>query len=161
MKSVKPLAALVLTGLGSALVVAFQVPETPTPTAAAAVSAGAAATATPSTGAPTTGATSTEAPLTDTSSGLVDGTYAGAAVDEPWGTLQVQATISGGALVEVTILDAPGDRHSSQINNEAIPLLNEAALAAQSADVDWISGATWTSRSYATSLQAALDAAAA
>lgn len=161
MKSAKPLVALVLTGLGSALVLAFQVPEAPTPSASGTASVGAAASATPSTDAPTTGATATETPTTGASSGLVDGTYAGAAVDEPWGTFQVQATISGGALVEVTILDAPGDRHSSQINDEAIPLLNGAALAAQSADVDWISGATWTSRSYATSLQAALDAAAA
>lgn len=160
MKSSRSLAALVLTGLGSALVVGFRVPETPTPATAAGASSSA-ATAAPSTAGPTTGATATDAPAAAASSGWADGTYAGAAVDEPWGTFQVQATISGGKLVEVTILNAPGDRHSSRINDEAVPLLNEAALAAQNADVDWISGATWTSRSYVTSLQAALDAAAA
>ena len=157
MKSSKPLAALVLTGLGSALVVGFQVPETPTPATTAAGTSSSAATAAPSMTNPTT----TDAPATAASSGWADGTYAGAAVEEPWGTFQVQATISGGTLVEVTILNAPGDRHSSRINDQAVPLLNEAALAAQNANVDWVSGATWTSRSYVTSLQAALDAAAA
>ena len=161
MKSSKSLAALVLTGLGSALVVGFRVPDTPTPATAAAGTSSSAATAAPSIAGPTTGATATDAPATRASSGWADGTYAGAAVDEPWGTFQVQATISGGKLVEVTILNAPGDSHSSRVNDQAVPLLNEAALAAQSADVDWISGATWTSRSYLTSLQAALDAAAA
>jgi uncharacterized protein with FMN-binding domain len=164
MKSHKPLAALVLTGLGSALVVAFQVPAIQTPTTASSTAGtaagGAAATEAPATSAPTTGEASA-APTTGASSGWVDGTYAGSAVDEPWGTFQVQATISSGALVEVTILASPGDRRSSRINDQAVPLLNEAALAAQSASVDWISGATWTSQSYTTSLQAALDAAAA
>lgn len=160
MKSSKSLAALVLTGLGSALVVGFRVPDTPTPATAAGASSSA-ATAAPSIAGPTTGATATDAPAAAASSGWADGTYAGAAVEEPWGTFQVQATISGGTLVEVTILNAPGDRHSSRINDQAVPLLNEAALAAQNANVDWVSGATWTSRSYVTSLQAALDAAAA
>jgi uncharacterized protein with FMN-binding domain len=80
-------------------------------------------------------------------------------VDEPWGTFQVQATVSDGRLVDVTIVTAPTDRHSSRINNSSIPTLTSQALTSQSADVDVISGATWTSESYATSLQAALDAA--
>ena len=67
--------------------------------------------------------------------------------------------ISGGHLVNVQLLSEPSDRHSTQINNIAVPMLTESAIASQSATVDTVSGATWTSESYAESLQAALDAA--
>jgi uncharacterized protein with FMN-binding domain len=88
-----------------------------------------------------------------------DGTYAGAAIQEPWGAFQVQATIAGGRLVEVTILASPQDRRSSSINQQAVPRLRSSALARQSAAVDVVGGATWTSNSYAQSLQAAIDRA--
>ena len=57
------------------------------------------------------------------------------------------------------LVAAPQDGHSSRINEEAVPVLTQAAVAAQGASVDMVSGATWTSRSYATSLQGALDQA--
>ncbi len=168
MRASKPLAALALTAAGSALVVGFQVP----PTGAATVTDTATTSgSTSSSGSTTTesGSTATESGSTTTESGstttaiatspYADGTYLGAAVNEPWGTFQVQATVSGGQLVDVTIVAAPTDSHSSRINNRAIPTLTSAALASQDAAVDVISGATWTSESYATSLQAALDTA--
>jgi uncharacterized protein with FMN-binding domain len=149
MRSAKPLAALALTAAGSALIVGFQVPGTGA--APAASTDGSSATGTP---------TGDAAGVSTTTGQYADGTYLGAAVDEPWGVFQVQATVSGGQLVDVTIVTAPTDRHSSRINNSSIPTLTSQALASQSADVDVISGATWTSESYASSLQAALDAAA-
>lgn len=157
MRSARPAAALVLTGLGSALVIGFQVPAAPAATTTTpTLDTSAAATTTPTA---TDGTSGTVAAATTTT--YADGVYAGAAVDEPWGTFQVQAVVSGGRLTDVVIVSAPTDGHSSRINDQAVPILTEAVIAAQSADVDMISGATWTSRSYATSLQAALDAAAA
>jgi uncharacterized protein with FMN-binding domain len=168
MRNFKPLAALALTAAGSALVVGFQVPDA----GAAAVSdtsSGTAAVAETTTGSTGASSGSGSASSGSASSGTAatatvqyaDGTYLGAAVDEPWGSFQVQATVSGGQLVDVTVVAAPTDGHSSRINSASIPALTSEALAAQSADVDVISGATWTSESYATSLQAALDDAAA
>lgn len=175
MRSLKPLTALALTAAGSALVVGFQVPDTgaaavteafvttdettatvPQPT----TSSGSSGSSSESAGSPS-GSTDANDATTAVTSAYADGTYLGAAVDEPWGIFQVQATISGGRLVAVTIIDAPTDRHSSRINNSSLPTLTSQAVSSQSADVDVISGATWTSRSYATSLQAALDDAAA
>lgn len=172
MKNAKPIAVLALTGLGSALVASFQVPDTPALTTTTADPGGTASAAGPSadTGAGTgagsgqDGAAAIPSPSVaggTAASPYADGTYAGTAVDEPWGPFQVQATISGGRLVGVTLVQSPGDSHSSRINSQAVPWLTEAAIAAQSAQVDMVSGATWTSRSYATSLQGALDAAAA
>ncbi len=78
-----------------------------------------------------------------------------------FGSVQVQATFSpDGSLADVTVLQAPsGDRRSAQISNVAIPRLNNEALTAQSAHVDTISGATYTSRGYESSLQSAIDIA--
>lgn len=183
MRAAKPLTALALTGFGTALVVGFQVPETTTVTTPVATAnstttsattsgstspstSGASASPTTATTSGTTSATdapaasgSTTTVTTATAAAYADGTYTGTAVDEPWGTFQVQAVVSGGQLTDVVIVSAPQDNHSSRINNQAIPVLTEAAIASQSADIDLISGATWTSQSYATSLQGALDAA--
>lgn len=62
-------------------------------------------------------------------------------------------------MTDVVVVSAPQDGHSSRINSQAVPTLTQSAIAAQSAEIDMISGATWTSQSYATSLQAALDQA--
>lgn len=97
---------------------------------------------------------------TATSGQIADGTYVGQASSNRWGTVQVQAVYSGGQLVDVQILSYPdGDRKSVQINQRALPTLIDEAITAQSADVDTVSGATYTSRSYTESLQSAIDAA--
>jgi uncharacterized protein with FMN-binding domain len=68
-------------------------------------------------------------------------------------------TIRAGRLVDVTALQLPSDRRrSEEISTEAAPILRQEALAAQGAVIDTVSGATYTSDSYAQSLQAALDA---
>ncbi len=168
MRNIKPLLALVVTAIGSAFVATFQVASpqsaaavtakaTPAPTTTSGSAAGATATA-PSTAATAAPSTSATTPTTTTAT-WTDGTYTGSAVREPWGTFQVKATISGGQLVSVSVVASPSDGHSSRINSAAIPALTQSAIAAQSAEIDAVSGATWTSQSYATSLQAALDAA--
>lgn len=168
MSSIKPLIALALTGIASALIVSFKVPSTPAQVAAAPTASASTTTAAAASGpsvATSTTASATPAPTstssTASSARYADGTYTGSAVSEPWGTFEVQATISGGQITAVTLVSSPSDRHSSQINSYAVPQLTQEAVAAQSAAVDGISGATWTSQSYETSLQAALDAAAA
>ena len=105
--------------------------------------------------------TSTGTSDTTTAAGYADGTYAGSVVSNRYGEVQVEVTISGGQLVEVTALQLPdGDRHSASISSQVEPWLRDEALTAQSAQIDLISGATYTSRSYVASLQSALDAAA-
>jgi uncharacterized protein with FMN-binding domain len=92
-------------------------------------------------------------------SGLADGVYAGTAQPTKWGPIQVQATIRSGRIVSVVEVLAPSDRKSIRINGQAAPILESEAIATQSADLDAVSGATWTSRTYTASLQAALDQA--
>ena len=87
-------------------------------------------------------------------------TFSGTAVQTRFGAVQVQIAVSGGTITDVTALQlTDDDRKSVQISNRAAPLLRNEVLAAQSADVQTISGATVTSNAYLTSLQAALDAA--
>ncbi|MEV6980640.1 FMN-binding protein [Sphaerisporangium sp. NPDC051017] len=87
-------------------------------------------------------------------------TVTGAAVDTRWGPVQVRITVEGGrisAVEAVVVPDAnPRDR---EINSVAVPILTQEALAAQSAQIDTVSGATYTSDGYRGSLQSALDKA--
>ena len=88
------------------------------------------------------------------------GTYPGAVVQTRFGAVQVQITVQSGKITDVTALQlTDAERKSIQISNRAAPLLRAEVLAAQSASVQTISGATVTSDAYLDSLQAALDAA--
>jgi len=87
-------------------------------------------------------------------------TYDGAVVPTRFGSVQVRITVAAGAITDVTALQlTDDDRKSVQISSRAAPLLRSEVLAAQSAKVKTISGATVTSGAYLTSLQAAIDAA--
>jgi uncharacterized protein with FMN-binding domain len=88
-----------------------------------------------------------------------NGVYTGTAEPTKWGPLQVQVTIRSGRVVAVAEVVSPSDRRSQSINAQAAPMLERQAIAVQSADLDGVSGATWTSRTYTASLQAALDQA--
>jgi uncharacterized protein with FMN-binding domain len=91
---------------------------------------------------------------------LTGGSYTGSAVGTKYGPVQVQVTVQGGALVSVDVVQYPdGDRKSVRINERALPKLASVAVDAQSADIDAVSGATYTSAGYEQSLQSALDAA--
>jgi uncharacterized protein with FMN-binding domain len=108
----------------------------------------------------TTPETTQPAELVSASSGYANGVFLGTAEGTEWGDVQVQVTISSGGIVDVEAVQYPTGRKSSSINNQAIPMLEAEAVASQSADLDVVSGATYTSRTYADSLQAALDQAA-
>ena len=92
----------------------------------------------------------------------ITGTATGDAVSFRFGTVQVEVTAENGVITEITALQLPDeDRRSLSISNEVEPILQSEALRAQSADIDVISGATYTSLAYAQSLQSALDRLAA
>jgi uncharacterized protein with FMN-binding domain len=82
----------------------------------------------------------------------------GADSPNQYGDVQVQVTTSGGKITQVTAVRLPtGDGRSQEISSFAGPQLAQQALAAQSANIDGVSGATYTSESYRASLQSALD----
>ena len=86
------------------------------------------------------------------------GQLTGNAVQIPFGVVQVQVTIQNGTITDVQALQLPNDRgHSAEVSSYAGPQLRSEALAAQSAQIDTISGATYTSEGYIQSLQSALD----
>ncbi len=117
-------------------------PATTPPTSAA---PGAPATPAPSTTAPATGATRT---------------VTGPDVPNQYGDVQVQLTLQGSKIVDIKALQMPYDRQRSyEISQQAAPLLAQEVMQAQSANIDLLSGATYTSESYAQSVQAALDQA--
>lgn len=94
-----------------------------------------------------------------TTSPPATGGYTGSAVPTPYGTTQVRAVLRDGRLTDVVVLRQTDGARSGQIDSFALPLLTHEAVAKQSADIDVVSGATYTSESYARSLQSALDAA--
>jgi len=88
------------------------------------------------------------------------GTVTGPVAQTRWGPVQVQVTVSGGKLTDVSVLQSPnGNPRDQQINAYALPILVQDTLDAQSADIDMVSGATVTSDGYRQSLQGALDEA--
>ncbi|MFE5405044.1 FMN-binding protein [Streptomyces sp. NPDC056580] len=87
-------------------------------------------------------------------------TVTGDTVQTRWGPVRVRVTIQSGKLTDVTAVTYPTENPRDQeINGYAIPQLRREALAAQSADIDMVSGATYTSTGYKQSLQSALDSA--
>jgi uncharacterized protein with FMN-binding domain len=174
--------ALALTTLALILLFSFKTPDTgmlaaggnlaivhpgggSAPAAPAATSAPAAA-APSSSDVPTAAAGPTGAPTatpkrSSGSAALAGGTVTGPVVQTQFGPVQVQVTLANGKITNVTALQLPSDRQrSAYISGIVGPMLQSEALAAQSAQIDLISGATYTSDAYAQSLQAALDQAA-
>lgn len=102
---------------------------------------------------PTTTATaqSTKAPEATTK------TVNGATEQTPYGPIQVAVTFSGTRIVKVTELQAPSGGRSDEINSQAAPLLAQEVLSSQSARIDTVSGATYTSEGYMQSVQSAID----
>jgi uncharacterized protein with FMN-binding domain len=104
----------------------------------------------------------TRAAMTVTANGsYADGTYTGPVTDAYYGPMRIQAIVQGGRLVAIKVLEYPSDRRTSvAINRQALPMLRDEVIAAQSARVDIVSGATLTSRAFIESLDAALGQAA-
>jgi uncharacterized protein with FMN-binding domain len=84
-------------------------------------------------------------------------TVTGPTVSTRWGPVQVQITVANGKITDITALQLPTGGRSGRISQTAEPQLRSQALTAQSAAIDGVSGATYTSVAYARSLQAALD----
>lgn len=104
----------------------------------------------------TSSATSTAA----SSGGSATRTVTGDTVDTQWGPVQVQITLRGKNITDAQAVQYPsGNPHDAEINSWAIPQLNSEAVAADSAHIDMVSGATYTSGGYLQSLQSALDKA--
>jgi uncharacterized protein with FMN-binding domain len=106
--------------------------------------------------------TSTPIPLspaqTPTTTGTYkDGQYTGSVADAFYVNVQVKATIQNGKISSVDFLQYPNDRERSlAISSQAIPMLQQEAISAQSANVDIVSGATDTSHAFIESLNSAL-----
>ncbi|MEY9836921.1 FMN-binding protein [Streptacidiphilus sp. EB103A] len=87
-------------------------------------------------------------------------TVTGGAVDTRWGPVQVKVVFNGSKITAIDVIQQPnGNPRDQEINSQAIPILTQEALAAQSAKIDAVSGASYTSEGYIGSLQSALDAA--
>ncbi|MBK3567850.1 MULTISPECIES: FMN-binding protein [unclassified Streptomyces] len=87
-------------------------------------------------------------------------TVTGETAQTRWGPVQVKITVTSGKITDVTAVQSPSDNPRDQeINSYALPQLKSEALAAQSAKIDTVSGATYTSDGYRQSLQSALDSA--
>ncbi|WP_413602748.1 FMN-binding protein [Curtobacterium sp. Curtsp57] len=88
------------------------------------------------------------------------GTFAGDTTQTRYGPVQVQITVANGTITDVTALQLTNsDGRSVQISQQAAPILRQEALQAQSAQIQSVSGATFTSEGYTTSLQSAIDKA--
>jgi uncharacterized protein with FMN-binding domain len=143
---------LTATAAGLAAVLSFK-PHEPALPSASAIAAAPSAAATPAAG---SGAGSGSGSGSGSTTGTKTAT--GDAVETQYGAAQVRVTVAGGKITKIEALQLQGnDPKSVAISTSAEPLLRESALARQSAAIDAVSGATFTSASYEASLQSALD----
>ena len=87
------------------------------------------------------------------------GTFTGDAAQTQYGAVQVRLTVANGKITKAETVQAPKGGQSDQVTANAVPKLNQAAVTAGTADIDAVSGATYTSAGYKESLQSALDKA--
>jgi uncharacterized protein with FMN-binding domain len=86
--------------------------------------------------------------------------YTGEAVTTRYGIIQVEVTVKNSKITDVSFKQLTAfDGHSQEINSWAGPQLLQETLTNQNSQVDAVSGATYTSDGYRTSLQSALDQA--
>ncbi|MFG2355340.1 FMN-binding protein [Streptomyces sp. NPDC048521] len=98
-----------------------------------------------------------EAPQGGAQNSAGSGTVTGDAAQTQYGAVQVRLTVSDGKITRAEAVQAPEGGLSDQKTQLAVPKLNQEAVAAQSARIDAVSGATYTSAGYKKSLQSALD----
>lgn len=166
------LAALAITTVALILLLSFKTPDdipgrtTGTvavvePTTGATAAPGATAVPTASgTPSKTTTPTPATAPIATAGGGSTAATKVdGPVIDSRYGPVQVELVVAGGKITDVVALQLPSGRRSGQISNYSAPILHDEALQAQSAKINLVSGATYTSDAYTQSLQAAIDQA--
>ena len=87
-------------------------------------------------------------------------TFTGTAAQTRFGPVQVKITVKNKKITNIEVVEYPSDNpKDQQINSYALPVLNQEAISAQSAQIDSVSGATYTSDGYVSSLQSAIDQA--
>lgn len=110
--------------------------------------------------APTKAATATTPTPAQTqaqTSSSVNGTFSGASFQNRFGPVQVQITVVNGKITAAKALQYPnGDFRSAEISKQAIPYLIQETLAAQSANIQGVGGASYTSYGWYQSLQSAI-----
>ncbi|MCU1593715.1 MAG: hypothetical protein JWO12_1107 [Frankiales bacterium] len=124
----------------------------------AVVPAGAAASevapATPAASASSTTTTTTPKAVTS----AVTKTVTGDSVDTRWGPVQVKITVTSGKITSaVAVVYPQSNGRDQEINSYAVPTLQQETVTANSASIDMVSGATYTSNGYIQSLQSALN----
>lgn len=104
------------------------------------------------------GTSSTSTGRTTTTTAPAEQTATGEDVEYRYGDIQLGVTARGSTIESVRVVsNGADDPRSQQINEEAVPQLEQEAISAQSADIDGVSGATYTSLAFAQALQSALD----
>jgi uncharacterized protein with FMN-binding domain len=102
----------------------------------------------------------TQAPAAPAQSAGISGTFDGNTASTRWGPVQVRIIVKDGKIVDASALQAPsGDSRSRSISQQAVPYLVQETLAAQSAQISGVGGASYTSNGWYQSLQSALKKA--
>jgi uncharacterized protein with FMN-binding domain len=152
---------IVITATAAGLIGVLEFHTRPAPVslgaipAAGSTAAASPAAASPAATAPSRGSTRTAAPSAPGGTR----TATGPQVNYNWGVLSVTVTVSGTKITKVGIatLDDGGNPRSQFIDQQSIPVLEQEALQAQSANIQGVSGASYTSAGFTQSLQAALQ----
>lgn len=112
----------------------------------------------PSTTAPTAGGTTPSAPASSPTTASSRRSATSRLIQYRYGDIQLKVTEQGSRISNIQILaEDATDPRSAEINSQAIPMLQQQAMSAQSANIDGVSGATFTSEAYDQALQSALD----
>jgi uncharacterized protein with FMN-binding domain len=150
----RPLLALGGTAAGLAAILMFKTQP------AADTSAATAAPAPSGTSASASASASASSPASAGKASGATTTVTGAVDNTQYGPMQVQLTLDGKKITNVKVLQHTDEgTESMQIDGNALPKLTSETLAAQSARIDAVSGASYTSAGYIQSLQSALDKA--
>jgi uncharacterized protein with FMN-binding domain len=129
-------------------------------TASAPVVSSGQSTTTSGTGGTSSSSGGTSGSTSGSSGGSRTTTVTGDVASTQWGPVQVQLLVRGGTITTVKVLQYPnGNARDVQIADYALPILVKETTQSQSAQIDMVSGATFTSQGYLQSLQSALDRA--
>ena len=155
--------AIVGTAAGLVVLLSFKTHSTSAAATPPAAISGTSGQASAPAGSPSASSSSSGSPSASKSASSIAGaakTVTGTATDTIYGPVQVQITVKNGKVTAAQAVEYPqGSPRDQQINSYAIPVLNQEAVSASSASIDAVSGATYTSGGYITSLQSALDKA--
>ncbi|MBS6067420.1 MAG: FMN-binding protein [Limosilactobacillus fermentum] len=99
--------------------------------------------------------TTTSSSTSSSNSTMKDGTYTGKSTSTEWGDVQVKITVASGKITQITVLKHLTGGKSDEINSRSLPTYKQEALAAQSANINQVSGATETYKGFTGSLQSA------